>query len=218
MAETGNPKWNGHDVLRMQGQRDGKALREYVAPGEQGAIVGGVSRTARVLDKSADVRDRYVSDVAKLDGFDNDGRAALKEYWRKPMPPETREILEKVRPDKGPGEGSHGRANVTNPKVNEQIRVMRRLGRGAGVVGAGLAAADMVTSDDPWKAGVANAGAIVGGVLGGAGGAFLGGLAGPGAFVAAPTLGVAGSVAGGGLGYDVGEEVYDRLRAHFGRR
>ncbi len=68
LAETGNPKWNGHDVLRMQGQRDGKALREYVAPGEQGAIVGGVSRTARVLDKSADVRDRYVSDVAKLDG------------------------------------------------------------------------------------------------------------------------------------------------------
>ena len=167
-----------------------------------------------MLDKNARAREKYVADVAKLDPFDNSGRSALKEHWRRPMPPETRVFVKAFRPGTGPQEGSSGRANITNPKVNQAVRTAGRLGRGLGVAGAALAAGDIATADDPWRAAVANAGAKVGGVLGGAGGASLGTLTGPGAVAASPILGAAGAVGGGNMGYEAGEELYDFFRKY----
>lgn len=219
LAELGNSGWNGYEAMQVQGQRDGRTLRHavgrYAAGDQQGSAIGATSRTARVLGKTADVRDRYIADVRKLDRFDSDGRAALKEYWRGPMPPETRSILNKARPGYGGRVGSVGRANITNPGVDDAIRVTRRISRGAGLAGAGLAAADIATAENPWRATAANVGAVIGGVGGGAGGAFLGGLTGPGAFVAAPTLGAAGSIGGGQIGYELGEDIYDFIRRYF---
>lgn len=222
LAETGNLDWNGYQAMRAQGQRDAQSLKDYTGrytnSDGQGALIGGATRAARVLEKTAKVRDQYGTEVRKLDPFDYDGREALKGHWRRPMPPETRSILEKVRPGKGRRVGSEGRANITNSKVDDTTRVIRRIGRGAGVAGAGLAVADIATADDPWRAAAANAGAVIGGLGGGVGGAFLGGFTGPGAFVATPTLGAAGAIGGGELGYEVGEELYDFLRKHLSRR
>ncbi len=137
LAESAKLDWNGYEALRAQGRRDVQALKDfashYTKSDAQGAVVGGASRTAGVLGKTAKVRGQYVAEVSRLHPFDNDGREALKEYWRGPMPPETRSILKKARPGLGPRQGSEGRANVTNPKVNEAVRVTRRISRAAGL-------------------------------------------------------------------------------------
>ncbi|QEH78992.1 hypothetical protein EIK56_12840 [Sphingomonas sp. C8-2] len=105
--------------------------------------------------------------------------------------------------------------NVTNPKVNKAARIMGRVGRGAGLAGTGFAAADIATAENPWRAGVANVGAVIGGVAGGAGGALAGGFTGLGAPVVIPVLGVAGAIGGGEVGYEIGEELYDFLHRYF---
>ncbi len=110
-----------------------------------------------------------------------------------------------------PRPGSEGRANAPNERVNAQARTFGRFGKRMGVLGAGLAAYDILQSDNRLRTAMANAGSAVGGVIGGAGGAAAGAATGPLAVVAAPAGGVAGAMAGGGLGYDLGEIAYDYI-------
>lgn len=77
---------------------------------------------------------------------------------------------------------------------------------GLGVLGTGLALNDIVHADNPARASVANAGAIAGGWLGGAGGALI-----P---VVAPATAVVGSLVGGDLGYRLGGGLYDIFSDH----
>lgn len=60
---------------------------------------------------------------------------------------------------------------------------------------------DIAHADNPARATVANAGAIVGGWLGGAGGALI-----P---VVSPATAIIGSLAGGDVGYRLGGGLYD---------
>lgn len=107
-------------------------------------------------------------------------------------------------------EGSIGRANVTNPAATEAARTLGRIGRSAGVLGTGLAIADIATSDNPYRAAFANLGALGGGVLGGAAGAAGGALlTGPGAVIAAPAGAIGLSAIGGDIGYHGAERLYD---------
>lgn len=94
----------------------------------------------------------------------------------------------------GPKPGSGGRANVSNPSVNQTARTLGALGKGAGVVGLVTVVVDVATSDNPGRALVANGGAVLGGVLGGAGVAAAGTLGGPAALVTVPAGGIAGSI------------------------
>lgn len=101
----------------------------------------------------------------------------------------------------GPNPGSVGRANVTNSAVNGLARGMGTASHGLGALGVGLALNDIAHAEDPARAIFANAGSIAGGWLGGAGGALI-----P---VVSPATAIAGSLAGGDLGYHIGKGLYD---------
>lgn len=173
----------------------------------QGGAEGMLARDALVGIKTGQVRSAYADKVHALDPYDNAGREALKDEYRPQTPAETRASIADAR--KGPRDGSIGRANVTNPKVDELARWAGRAGRGVGVLGAGMAAYDIANAEDSARAAVANSTSMVGGMLGGAAGAALGAATGPAAPFIAPSTGLAGSVAGGSVGYKAGEELYD---------
>lgn len=172
------------------------------------AITEGIAARGAYDDIKKDlIRGEYDERVRQLGPFDNAQRAQYKPYFREQMPPEMGVFVEK-KPT-GPREGSFGQANVPNPKATEAARMLGRAGRGLGVVGAGLAAADIATAEDPYRAAFANLGALGGGVLGGFAGGAAGALTGPGAVVAAPAGALAVSALGGDLGYRGGEKLYD---------
>jgi hypothetical protein len=180
----------------------------------QGAVDGVIARAATTGINSANARADYIDQTRSLnpqDPLDNARRSEIKAQVRDATPPEVRAIIQKLRPDLGPREGSVGRANVTNPMADQ-------IGRGLGVAGKGLlganlalSAADIVTSDNPTRTAVANAGAFGGGLLGGVGGAAVGGLMGPAAFATVPAGAVVGSGLGGAAGYKIGEGAYDYI-------
>ncbi len=184
-------------------QQDPNYQREQ----EQGRNVGGIARIAPILEKSANVRERYVDEVSALDPYGNDARTALKPVFREMTPAETRAAI--ADKPTGPREGSVGRANVTNPQVNRIAMTGGAIGRGLGVLGVGLAAKDIATSDNRLRAALANAGAAAGGYIGGEGGAALGTLGGLAAPITVPVAAVAGAMGGGSLGYQLGEDLYD---------
>jgi hypothetical protein len=165
--ETGMPEFGFGDWL--SGLFGGDENNDAQAIAE-----GAAARTAHTGIKSDLTRGVYEEHVSQLDPYDNAGREHLKTEFRQQTPPEVRAFI-KDKP-LGPGEGSIGRANVTNPMATEAARSLGRIGRGAGLLGTGLAAADIATSDNPYRAAVANAGSLGGGILGGAGGAMAGGL------------------------------------------
>ena len=214
LVEAPNSNWNGYDAMRAQGQRDGRVLNDGFRSGsgdkyETREGVGLASRAPVVGTQSAKVRERYNPLVKVLAPDDRVGREALKTQMRTQSPSEIRGILDAVYPDKAGNPGSTGRANVPNERVSQQARVFGRIGRGMGVLGTGLAVADIAQSDNKARATIANIGAAIGGAVGGAGGAAAGASTGPFAVVAAPAGGVVGATAGGKLGYKAGEATYD---------
>jgi len=176
--------------------------------GAQAATEGAAARAAHSGISNDLLRGRYDEQVVKLDPFANAEREGLKAEFRQQMPPELR-VFVKDKPLNA-RDGSIGRANVTNPVATEQARILGRMGRGAGVLGAGLAIADVATSDNPARAAFANVGGLGGGILGGAMGGALGALTtGAAAVVAAPTVALTGSAIGGNVGYRGAERLYD---------
>jgi RHS repeat-associated protein len=174
-----------------------------------GTAVGASSRAAAVGVGSDRARRGYEQRVRGLGPGDSAGRAAAKAQARAATPREVRAVIVAKRPGLGAQPGSGGRANVSNAGVNQTARTLGVIGKGAGVIAVGVAAADIATSNNPTRATVANVTAGIGGILGGAGGATLGALGGPAAPVTVPAGGVAGSIAGGNAGYRLGEKIYD---------
>ena len=176
----------------------------------QGAVVGIAARAAYVGIVSDEVRARYERRVAGLARDAAAEREAAKAAARATTPAEVLAVIEGNRPDLGPKPGSGSTANRTNPSVNQAARTLGTLGRGAGVVGFVVSGIDVITSDSPGRALVANTFAFGGGILGGGGGALLGGaFGGPAAPVTGPAGGAIGATVGGDLGYKVGGELYD---------
>jgi hypothetical protein len=176
---------------------------------------GAAARGAYTGIKSDITRGIYDDEVSKLHPFANEERARLKAEFRQQTPPEVNAFI-KDKPLNA-RHGSVGRANVTNPVATENARTLGRMGRGAGVLGVGLAAADIATAENPYRAAVANAGALGGGIVGGTGGALMGAATGPGAVAASPILAATGSLAGGQIGYRGGESLYDFLDGQYKR-
>lgn len=168
-------------------------------PDVHGAAEGYIARTAEVGVDSANKRAEYARQVDRLDRFDNAGRDALKPPFREISRPEVRTFIKDI--PLGPNPNSVGRANVTNPTINSLARGLGTASRGLGGFGVGLALNDIAHAENQARASIANAGAIAGGWLGGAGGALI-----P---VVSPATAIAGSLAGGALGYRLGEGMYD---------
>ncbi len=198
-----NQKENSEQYM---GELEGKNLdgmSEYlISLGEHPA--GPLLNANRFLVEGAKVRKAYVDEVSKLKPFDYDRRSYLKLKYRKPTPNEFLGPIKEYREGTGRRKGSVGRAHVTNPTVNKLASAGGHLGRGLGVLGVGLAAKDIYEAENRRRAALANAFSTGGAIVGGLGGAAIGGP------IAIGT-GIAGSLAGGHYGYDLGEYLHDTL-------
>jgi hypothetical protein len=201
--ETGAPEF----WFEGLGDRISSFFRNDDVDDTQAATEGAAVRGAYDGIKNDLIRGEYDEKVRQLGPSDSAERAQYKADFRKNMPPEMKVFVDEKPLDARPG--SIGRANVTNPSATAAARALGRAGRGLGVVGAGLAAADIATSNNPMRAAFANAGALGGGLLGGFLGGTVGAATGPGAIVAAPAGALTGSAIGGDLGYRGGEKLYD---------
>ena len=203
--------WTAHPNPRTANGRQLNSDDRYPAAAPvtvepNGVIPGVAARSAAVGIGSGRARANYMARVGGLDPADSSARAAIKAQARAATPAEVRAIIEARRPALAPPPGSGGRANISNASVNRAGRLLGTLGKGAGLLGAIIAAEDILTSNNAARTTLANVGSGLGGILGGAGGAALGAATGPAAPVAAPAGGVAGSIAGGRYGYKSGEK------------
>lgn len=199
---TGAPEFGIMDWISGSfNQGPSQADTENTTNVAEAAAQGATARAAAARIQASNVRKDYINNVEALGPFDNADREAFKAQMQQATPTE---FLTKIRESRGdylgPNPGSVGRANVTNPVVNQAARELGVAGRGLLGANVVLGLADTATSNNPARTGVANVGAIGGGLLGGA----LGAPAGPlGAF--------AGSGVGGIAGYKGGEATYDYL-------
>lgn len=178
----------------------------------KGALEGVAARFSYVGVKSEQVRNDYNNKVAGLDKTDSAARSQIKADARAATPREVRAVIEARRPGLGPKAGSGGTANSTNSKWTGVAEDLGKGGRVLGAVGVAAAAVDIATSDNRARAVTANAGGALGGLGGGAlVGGGIGLLGGPFAEFTVPGGAFLGSMIGGKLGYDGGEQLYDRV-------
>jgi len=169
------------------------------------------------LRTSGIVRQGYITDSAKLDRADREGRTNLKDEARSETPSMVRRVVAAVRPSTQPKEGSGGRANATNESANAAGEGMRIAGNTMLVAGAALSAYDVATSQNKTRSLAAAGGAMLGGIGGGEGGAWGCGIAGlfiagpPGAAVGAIVGGLGGSAAGAHYGSQATTKLYDKV-------
>jgi hypothetical protein len=181
------------------------------------AIASISAFVGRQLADAGAERGRYASEAAKLDPKDSAGRDALKSQSRDQSPSMVRKTIEAARPSTAAKDGSGGRANVTNAKVNN-LGVAAKVGGRIMIAGTVVQQAnEIATSNDPARevagAGGMTLGAIGGGEGGAATGALVGALIGnaPGAAIGAIIGGLGGSAYGGVKGEQAAEAVYDKV-------
>lgn len=171
-----------------------------------GAAHGAMSSAGAQGVVAERVRRDYEAASAALDPNDSAGRTALKARTRAKTPPSVRGYIELVRPGLGPRPGSVGRANVSNAGVNRTAAIIGIGGKALLAASITISVYEVATADDPVREafvqGAGFAGALGGGVAGGA----LGSLAGPVGTIAGSLGGAAlGGVGGqyaGGAAYD----------------
>jgi hypothetical protein len=154
-------------------------------------------------------RANYDSAVTKLDASDTAGRSALKEQFRQLDPPLARGTVQGARPETGPKPGSGARANVPNARVSLAGSAARVAGPVAIVASTAVDAAAIANSPQPFRELAGRSGALLGGTLGGLGGASGGTLLAPGPGTIAG--GLAGAVGGAKYGEITVTGLYDRI-------
>mgnify|MGYP001627565669 CR=1 FL=1 len=187
---------------------------------EPKAAAGGAGAyAAQNLLRNEQVRLRYDGEVMRLKPTDSEGRARLKEVYRGLTPAPERGTISAVRSGTGPPPGSGGTANRPNAKATRIATLGGAVGRGVGVLSAGMGALEIATAEDRPRTAAGVTGSLGGGVAGGIAGAEIGALTGtallPGPGTAAGALlgGLGGAIVGGLGGREVAEEIYDYGRS-----
>jgi RHS repeat-associated protein len=169
-----------------------------------GGAVAGVS--AQVGDAGT-VRQQYSTAAAALHPLDEPGRTALKKATRDATPPLIRGIIKWLRPGTGPSPGSTSSANLTNAAANATGRLLSVGGRIFTSLGIAYQGIQIATSPAPFRELAGQSGALLGGTVGGFGGAAGGTLLAPGPGTVVGGLG--GAAYGSHLGLNGGYAAYD---------
>jgi len=170
---------------------------------------GAASGLAAQAGDAGSVRARYSAATKKLDPKDGEGRAALKASAREETPPLLKGVIEANRPGLGAVAGSGGTANQSSAFVDSLGKGLRIAGPVAITIGLRLDAASIFHAPDPFRELAGRSGALLGGSLGGLGGAAAGTFIapGPGTVVG----GVGGALGGAKLGETGGYALYDNV-------
>ena len=214
-AYVGNDPLNRNDPTGTEDCRITGTCGQFARAKEARQSTDGTSATGATSGLAAQVsaagenRANYDSAVGNLDANDTAGRTELKEQFRQSDPPLARGTVEGARPETGPKPGSGGRANVPNAKVSLAGSVARVAGPVVIVAVAATDAAAVANSPQPFRELAGRSGSLLGGTLGGLGGATVGTLLEPGAGTIVG--GVAGAAGGAKYGEIVFTGLYDRI-------
>jgi hypothetical protein len=191
---------------------EGKELMDFVKPEtkkDATIVVQGVTAsTGATLIAGQAIRTQYTEGVKKLATNDAEGRTKLKAEARAKSPAVLGEIAENMKPMANESSRVTGTANKSNIKISNSMSKLATVGKISTAVSVGIAANNIIKSENKPKQAIVETGILAGAILGGEIGAETGGTIGlafygvgavPGAIIG----GLVGSITGAFIGESV---------------
>ncbi|MBL8630684.1 MAG: hypothetical protein JNM81_13695, partial [Rhodospirillaceae bacterium] len=183
--------------------------------------IGGLMFAGDQFDRSASVRDRYNDRVSGLSDTLEDKRIRenIRFDERANTPVLVRGILDRYKPLSHRTDEQLAKLhspNKTSTSVNYTGKIAKMLGPAGVTASAVLGAEQIANSDDKVREAFGVGGSMLGGTVGGIGGATAGTFIAPGAGTIIG--GVGGSMAGSAYGEQRGYDLYDGIGRKFARR
>jgi hypothetical protein len=191
---------------------EGKELLDFVKPEtkkDATIVVQGVTAsTGATLIAGQAIRTQYTEGVKKLATNDAEGRTKLKAEARAKSPAVLGEIAENMKPMANESSRVTGTANKSNIKISNSMSKLATVGKISTAVSVGIAANNIIKSENKPKQAIVETGILAGAILGGEIGAETGGTIGlafygAGAVPGAIIGGLVGSITGAFIGESV---------------